>query len=253
MTRSHSPRSGRKPTVVDLVQWHLARDPAFAELLSRDLVRLRPSARWLIDLYGWDATEEAVTSALRRHRDDENRAPLWEARADLQETQLDIISGLALVTIPGVPEARDGALEARIGTPKARTLTVLQGRRVTRLLIEEHAVETVREALDEWGIEDIDAPAHAIRLVFPSSRFQEALMIQILSVLAHHEIDVLEAMSCSPDYLVVVNSTDSAEAFRVVSNLCRGPPSPLKDVDESDPNRQEDRDLGRPGGRPAFP
>lgn len=66
--RLHDVDDTRRGPVAKEVDVALGQDPVAREALQRGIVNLRALSRWLIRTRGWNASEEAVLSALRRRK-----------------------------------------------------------------------------------------------------------------------------------------------------------------------------------------
>lgn len=92
-----------EPTTTERVHRHLARDPTMASARARGYLSLRRAARWLLEGYEWEATEEGVVSAIRR----------YEPPAGLAETH-----GPGLLARAGVATELSPRPDAgQVGTP----------------------------------------------------------------------------------------------------------------------------------------
>lgn len=208
-------------TTVEAVRRHLEEDPALVDVLLRDLVNLRRTARWLIADHGWDATEEAVVSALRRYREGGGDEAVWAAREDLRSSELELRDGLALVSIPRTPEIQRTSLEAWFDTDGTGLIGVLPGRTETRLLVEERSVRDLTEEAGALSIRDVEAPVAVLRVVSPDTSKDAGLLSLVLGALAHHRIDPIEVTSCNPEWLLVIPDRKVLDAHGILGGLTK--------------------------------
>lgn len=206
-------------TTVEAVNYHLETDPAVADALRRGLINLRRTARWMIDEYGWPATEEAVVSALRRYRDERLGPVVWSTRPLLYNAGVELRDGLALVTVPRVPEVYRNVFNAWLDSGGTGPLGVLPGKTRTRLLVEEREVDGISAALGPGVIRETLAPVALIRLVLHCDQERGSLVGLVLNALAHHGVEIVEIVSCDPEWLVLVHDKQILEAHRVISAL----------------------------------
>lgn len=206
-------------TTVEAVNYHLETDPAVADALRRGLINLRRTARWILEEYGWDATEEAVVSALRRYRDERLGPVVWSTRPLLFDAGLELRDGLALVTLPRVPEVYRKAFDAWLDSSGTGPLGVLPGKTRTRLLVEEHEVDCINTAMGPRFIRETVAPLAVIRLILPRNEDRGSLISLVLNALSHHGVEVVELVSCDPEWLILVHDKQVLEAHRVISAL----------------------------------
>lgn len=210
---------GGSLTVVEQVNRHLARDPALVDVLARGLVSQRRTARWLISENGWDATEDAVVSAMRRYKTDHPHAGFFSARDLLEDALVDVLSGLALVTVPGshgLHERLPGAWEVTSGRDM---VGVLPARTQTQLLVEKRRLPQLREALGPHRIQEVIAPVSGLRLRLPEDRDAPTAGAFVLSVLKNHGLRVLGIVSVCQECLLVVPYEEITQAYEVVSAL----------------------------------
>lgn len=210
-------------TTVAAVHDHLESDPGLVDSLSRGLLNLRRTARWLIEEHGWDTTEEAIVSALRRYRDEENTSPVWASRDRLQDLRLELRDGLALVTVPSLPHVRADVIDAWLTEHGAGPLGVMPGRMNSRLLVEEGTVSALSQVMPPGEVPDVQAPVAVLRLIVPTSVQATPLVTLILAALAHRGIEILEVVSCHPEWLIVVADDEILEAHRIVAALTNRP------------------------------
>lgn len=206
-------------TTVENVRRHLEEDPALVDVLRRDLVNLRGTARWLIEEYGWDTTEEAVVSALRRFREEGPEETVWSARRDLHRSSLELRDGLALVTIPRTPEVQRASLVAWFDADGTGILGILPGRTETRLLVEERAIRGLSDELGPRSLDSVEAPVAVLRLILPDTQNQAAILSLTLSALAHKHVPLLELVSCDPEWLLVIPDRVTLKAHGILGSL----------------------------------
>lgn len=210
-------------TTSEAVERYLATDVALVDLLTRRIVNLRATARWLIEEHGWDATEEAVVSALRRYTADHPEAPLARDRDLLAETLVDVHTGLATITLPRTKALHEEMPELWSSIEALDTLTVTQARKRCHLLAEDDKVDTVREVLPAGTIEEVDSPISAIRLTLPEEPTAVALVGHAVAMLVHRGIEVHDVLTCLPEAWILVEGEVTMDAFERVAALANQP------------------------------
>lgn len=213
-------------TTVDAVRAHLKRDPALADALIRGLVSLRRTARWLKEEYGWDTTEEAVVSALRRYAEDHRTSALSRPRRLLPDNRVDVKGGLALVTIPRVREAKAELLEAWEEGGARDLLAVLPARNDLRVLVESSSLPELRKGLGLRRIEEVCQRLTALTLEYEGERADLNVVSLALTALEHGGIDVEEVLSSLGECTFVVPDRQRMAAFDVLSELTSAPEEP---------------------------
>lgn len=230
-------------TTVEAVERHLQTDVALVDALARDIARLRRTARWLIDEYDWeDRTEEAVVSALRRYVEDHPTPPLQRDRELLTDTDVDVRTGLATVTLPRTQATHMQIPEIFSGLETLDLVAVSPGRKRLRILVDADRAESVRESLPPGQIEAFQAPISAIQLRLPAEPEAVSLIGHATSALVHRGIRVLDVITCSPDVFILVPDEETVDAFEAVGRLTRQP-----DLCETETRRSPSQDVSEDG------
>lgn len=206
-------------TTVEAVHAHLERDPTLTDVLLRDLLRLRRTARWLIEEHGWDTTEEAVVSALRRYARDHDASTLTDPRSTLTEHRVDARGGLALLTVPRLYEVQGKLLQAWKGGNVRDLLAVLPSNRSLRLLVEADNVRDLRKELGPHTVEDVRQPVTSLTLARDERPADVAVTNLGLTALAREGVEVLEVLSSTGECSFLVPDEDRMQAFEVLSAL----------------------------------
>lgn len=213
-------------TTVEAVHAHLARDPALTDVLLRDLLRLRRTARWLIEEHGWDTTEEAIVSALRRYAEDEPEAALEEPRKGLPDHRVDARGGLALVTVPRVYEIQEKLLRTWKTGNVRDLLAVLPSHRSIRILVEADNVRELRKDLGPGTVEDVRRPVTVVTLACQNDPADVTVASLGLAALTRDGIEVLEILSSVGECSFIVPDDQRMRAFDVLSALTAAVPDP---------------------------
>lgn len=195
-----------------------------AEVLARGILNLRRAARWLIEREEWDASEEAVVSALRRYAGSSRGERLAAARAALAQGVAGARSRLALITL-----ARTGSVHRRLRrlpdiVGPDGVFALLLGETRLRLLVDEGDLGEVVGAVGREEVEGVDRDLAVVVLSFPDVDRPEDVhgaATLVLSALGQRGVTVLEVFSCLSDFSLVVEAEDSALAYDVVSRLTR--------------------------------
>lgn len=206
-------------TTVDAVRAHLKRDPALAHVLVRGLVGWRRTARWLIAEHGWDTSEEAVVSALRRYARDHDATPLDGVEETLADARVDARGGLALLTVPRVYEMKKKLLEAWNAGRVRDMVAILPAQRELKLLIEASNVQHTRKKLGPHMVEDIQQPLTAITLTCHQEPPNGAIASLGLMALDLERIEVIDHLSAGNEYTFLIPDKQRMRAFDTLSEL----------------------------------
>lgn len=210
-------------TTVEAVHRHLETDVALVDVLARDLLRLRRTARWLIDEYEWDTSEDAVVSAIRRYGEKHSIPPLTRDRDLLAETMVDVQTGLALLTLPRTQSTHSCLSKLWSVVESREAVAVVTGRKRFRILIEKARVDQVQGVFPPGRVADIVSPVSSIELRLPDELGASSLVGHAAGVLTHSGIEVQEVLTCRPEAFLLVDEEDTLDAFEVVGSLTREP------------------------------
>lgn len=212
-------------TTVEAVRRHLERDPALADTLVRGIANLRRTARWMISEYGWDATEEAVVSGLRRYAKDRAVPPLWAGRDLLEETSVGLQTGLALLSIDRSFELHEGMRDVWSVVGPFDSTAVLPGRRHLRLVVDRFDLDDVRGVLPRQSVDEIVVPLSAVELSLPTEDPKErevGVLGYMVGVLIHHGIPIQDVATCTPDSMILVPEDQAVGAYEFANKLVDG-------------------------------
>lgn len=206
------------PSTAQRVARYLDEDLAMKEVLARGILNLRRAARWLIDKEGWDASEEAVVSALRRFAGSSDAEILDEAREALAAADVGLRSRYARLTVPRGPRLHRRVREAHRALGADDTLALLPGQTRVRVLVDGDDPERVAEKLEASKGEP--GPVAAVLLSFPEGGPASHLGTAIvLNTLVQQGIRVLEVFTCEPEVAIVVDQAHARAAFEAVGQM----------------------------------
>lgn len=208
----------RDPTAVDLVRWHLHDDLAMEAARARGYLNVRRAARWLLAQHGWDTTEEAVVSAIRRY---EPRDPLGldQAYNLLNGAHFTSRTGLGLVRLPWSWEVLDRLPRLHDIGEVEDHVSILTGYKDVRLVLER---QHVSEALDVFG--GVERSVHRdvgeIRFKFrDQGPAVPVAMAVFLNNLGQRGVDILETFACGPGLSVYFPGVQTIDAYGVADAM----------------------------------
>lgn len=205
------------PSTTERVHNYLEKDPTLQDGLARGVLSLRQTARWLLTETGWDATEEAVVSALRRHTANPDALTLAMGRQLLSKAHVNVRSGLALVTLPRELESYEGLRDLWSKLEIEDMVGALPGDTRIRFLLEERCLDTAIRTLGPACLGDSTRPVSGIRLFFPDAeRGTTPAMSIVLHALGQHGVEVLDVFSCDPECSMLVPGSQEVLAHEVV-------------------------------------
>lgn len=207
-------------TTVEAVERYLETDLVLHEALARGYLNIRRAARWLIETQGWDTTEEAVVSALRRY-DPDPVSDLEAVLALLEQADVSGRTGLALLEIPRTQARLEQLSQLLEGLDSKEAYGLFPERKRITVLLEEAHLDAARQAL---GDEAIQATGMVrLDLGFPREEAAVSSAIAVaLNVLGHRGVHVEALFASSPGCSFLVSDQQAAIARRLLNDLARG-------------------------------
>lgn len=207
-------------STAEVVEGHLEQDLVLEEGLSRDVINLRRASRWLININGWDTTEEAVVSALRRYDPPPGGPSIVDARDALEAAELGTQTGLALVVTPRVEEAQRHLRKVWASLSGEPVLGLFPSQPSVRYLVEESVLQDLETASRRGYVTETIHPLFQASLRLPEGGAVKSLAYAIfLNTLGHRDVEVLESFSSGPDCTVLVREEDELEVHRALAEL----------------------------------
>lgn len=205
---------GRMGTTVRAVERYLEKDLVVHEALARGFLNIRRAARWLIDSQGWDTTEEAVVSALRRYTP-HSTVDLETALHMLEDTSRMASTGLALITAPRTREHMQGVSRISRLTEPEEFFSILTESKRLILLVEERRCDEAMQIMQPLGSIEMARGVAEVELEFPDDGPAAATaMAVVLNVLGHRGVDVLAVSGVPPVCSIFFPETDLSVAYK---------------------------------------
>lgn len=199
----------------------LGRDGALLDTLSRGVVNQRALARWLIDTYTIDATEEAVVGAVRRGLDRERGRPFDAAHGLVARSHVNVRTEICQVLAAKVPhvQAQIPKIFNHIDFSRGELFYMTEGESAVKLVVDERNLPMVKDALGEHS-RQIRRGLAAISVVLPEDALETpGVLALITTTLAIEGINALDAVYGFPEYAFVVKKADAQKAFQVLDAL----------------------------------
>lgn len=200
----------------------IASDGVVQEALRRGIVNRRALARWMIDREGWDASEEAVTSALRRTVDELDASVREESDPLLADLEVTTRAQVCLASYrkgPGIGRRLEELFD-RIPVENGTTLRMHLAEGTVTVAVGEGDRETVREVLAPLGTVCPFKSATEIHLSFPTaSEDTTGAVATVVDELANRRIELVGIAHGSSECSVFVAEEDGLEAFEAVNRL----------------------------------
>jgi aspartokinase len=209
----------------EIVKRIIDADAAISSSLGRKLINTRALARYIQDLAAADGVRlsfYAVMSAIRRYQLPERIVIERNVREYFARKKLTLktnVADIALQNNPDVPPAL-GKLSSQIDYSKGETLHIAGGVETIRIVLDEKNLDRMKGIIPEHNVKEIIRNlAEIIVSLDPESLHVAGTFSTVTSELAMSGINMIEAMSCAPDIIVVVNERDAVRAYQAMERL----------------------------------
>lgn len=208
-------------TTVEAVEKYVQTDIALHESLARGILNVRQTARWLLETQGWDTTEEAIVSAIRRYKPDPDVA-LDDVFHLLSESDLTFDTGFATVSLPSAREYR-ACLPAITDALDARdTLAILPERKRLNLMVDEERVGTVLDLVPSRAACRVTQGLGQINVhLQQEGKLASTALAILVNVLGYQGIAVHSVFGIIPTCSLVVTDPDTPAAFTSVEAVIK--------------------------------
>lgn len=208
------------PTTVDAVKEYLERDIVLHEGLTRGVLNYRRTARWLIEKEGWETTEEAVVSALRRYKPP-HLVDFNDAREQLEGAVIEAETGLVIITLPHIEEIVDRLPNAWAILETEQMFAVLPGRKHLRIITEEKRLPEIQNMLKTEKQDHLRRVA-CLRVRLPEDGPSAMISVStLIHALAYRDKHVLGVFTCGPESVLMIPSNQFSSAYRLASQLTK--------------------------------
>lgn len=201
----------------------LDRSPSIRLNMSRGLINHRALARYIIRERNLNAPIDAVVSAIRRY--------------DFQKTDLQYLKALQITSQSGTMSTKSSLVNIAlikdsdvqkllpqlfsiIQYNQGDVLRIIQANGSIKLLIDKRNLEKVKAIFPEDKIIRIDKNIAEINVhMHPDARQIPGVLAAAANELAINGINILEAMSCFPEWLWFVDENDLLKAYNALNKL----------------------------------
>lgn len=168
------------PSTASQVHQHIEGDIVIRNALGRKILSLRGASRWLIKTYGWEVSEEAVVSALRRYKVQTSRASIADGLRALQDADVGLRMNLALLVTPRNDTTQQriwGACSQVRAKPPAGVFPAAE---TVSYLIHQGDVSLLKEKCRPTDIDDVKQPVTRIHVALPGEDPASGVALDIL-------------------------------------------------------------------------
>lgn len=202
------------PSTTEQVTRHIEGDFVIRDALSREVLNLRRASRWIIEHNDWEATEEAVVSALRRYTPPRTFATIEDGYRVLRDANVGLETGLALVETParGVADERVEKVYREMCAIPVRGK--FPGKKVVTYLVEETAVSALRARCRKDDLIEVNRPISRVHISLPMEEPATSMALTIiLQSFGHRGIPFLQFYNSAEEYSFLIRGDDALKAY----------------------------------------
>ena len=203
------------------VQEVFDRDGVVNEAVSRGIVNYRALARWILHVGEFQATEDAVLSAIRRVRRRDAPLPFDAAHGVIAASHLNVRSGVCQVKAPRAKQVQEklSAIFREIDFEKGEILYYTQGEGGIKILVDESNLKLVQSHLGQYLLR-ATKQLSAVSLVQPEAGLDTPGILALLSnTLTLQGINIVDAVFGLPEYIFFVRQEDTLRAYQALETL----------------------------------
>lgn len=225
--------------VTRAVHTYLDGEIAAREMLAHDVLNYRAFARHLIETQGWDVTEEAVVSALRRYPREPTSSPFSGARDLLKGSHIGTRANIWSLEFASKARVRDSLprLFELVDPERNELLRIVEGDRAVKVVVSDEKVDAVLDTLSGCNLIHKIGNLVEYSISTPEEvRMTHGVLALLLATLAVNEINIRESVSGAGELLILVHDDESLKTYQVLKGLCS--PPELSEDDEESPLRE---------------
>jgi hypothetical protein len=207
--------------VPETVRRAIERDAAVRKDLARRLINVRSLARYIQKSeHVEEASMDALISAIRRYPLEESLAIHKRVGSLLKEmTMRNKIADVAILNDPEIPKAL-GEFASKIDYGKGETFRVVAGVESIRVVLDEKKLDEIRRLIPQKSIRKVvSGLAEIIISLGDAAESTPGLVAEVAADLAMHDINMIEFMSCVPEFVIVVDEKYALQAYEAIQNL----------------------------------
>lgn len=205
------------------VWYFLDRNPCITRNMSAGLINTRALAKYLIKEEKIDTTLDAAISAIRRYKNDTNKEIFEKAHnLILKTTAISTKSPLANISVVKDTEVQNmlPKLFPMIHYNLGDVLRIIQGDGSIKIIVNEKNVEKVKNLFSEKHILNIERNLGEISVhMHPEGKYIPGILAYSSNELAINGINILESLSCFPEWIWFVDEKDLQKAYNVLYDL----------------------------------
>ena len=203
----------------------LERKPCIRKDMHEGLINVRALARHIIETLDLDTTVNAVMGIIRRYELEETGDIFFEARKILARSN-SISTRSNLVNISLVKDITSQKLLPELFSlihyNQGDVLRITHADESIKVLVDNKNLDLVKDIFPKDKIISIDKDLAEINLhQHPEAKFIPGVIAVTSNELAMHGVNILETISCFPEWVWIVDEKDLVNAYTILNQLCQ--------------------------------
>jgi len=210
--------------IAHMVWKELDNDTSIRRCMSKGLINTTSLARYLIKNKKVDGTLDAVSSAIRRYKQERYDEIFDTANKIVSFGEISTRSKLANIAVIKDAEIQEilPKVFSIIQFNRGDVLRIIQADEAIKILVNEKNFEKVRDLFPKKKIIKIDKNLAELNMhLHPEAVKTPGIIAVISNELALNSINIMESMSCVPEMLWFVKEKDVLKAYNVLYQLCQ--------------------------------
>ena len=198
----------------------IEKDPAIRKVFALELTNNRALADHIRKKMELDISLDAVISALRRYPKEKIKLPKDTADKVFKNSKISTKTRMVSVRTYRDPQLLSQILPkifSAIDASKGEVIRLVEGRESLKILVDKKNLDKLIAVLPKVETEIEDKILTEINIHFAKGyETVTGLRASILNELALNNIDVVETISCLPEFMLFVNEKDTASAHEIL-------------------------------------
>jgi aspartokinase len=201
----------------------LDRKPSITRNINDGIISFSLLARYLIKEENLDATLDSVISAIRRYKLDNYNTIFEKAFKTIKKTtQISTRSPLVNISVMKDTEVQNiiSTLFSIIHYNSGDVLRIIQGEGSIKIIVDEKNLKKTMDLFSEKQILRVDKELGEITVhMHADGKYTPGVLALQSYELALNGINLLEAMSCWPEWIWFVHERDLQKAYNILYTL----------------------------------
>ena len=213
-----------KVSIAKTVAKEIEDDVIVRRALEKGIVSMKALAVYLIKKKKFDASSDAVVSAIRRFKEEIVLEKKYETAKKVisRSTDIRITTNIIEVSLEKNDEVQKTLQKAFnvVSYEKGEILLIIQGEKSIKLIINAKNKEKIISLFSKKSIMNIEDNLAEININLSDDAVKTPGIISTLSTeFMLHDINIYESMSCVPEMLFFVKQRDIMKSYQILSTL----------------------------------